>query len=94
MNKPLSTAIMYGSKLRNKYLKLKTIESYETYKKQRNHCVSLLRKTKREFYENLNPNLIADNKSFWKQIKPFFLTRHLRTEILPCLKEIKLFLAL
>ena len=94
MNKPLSTAIIYKSKLRNKYLKLKTIESYEAYKKQRNHCVSLLRKTKREFYENLNPNLIADNKSFWKQVKPFFLIRHLRTEILPFLKEIKLFLAL
>ena len=72
INKPLSTAIMYRSKLRNKYLKLKTIESYEAYKKQRNHCVSRLRKTKREFYENLNPNLIADNKSFWKQVKPFF----------------------
>ena len=24
------------------------------------------------FYENLNPNLITDNKKFWKQVKPFF----------------------
>ena len=50
----------------------KTIESRNAYKKQRNYCVSLLRKTKKEFYENLNPRLIADNKTFWKQVKPFF----------------------
>ena len=24
------------------------------------------------FYENLNPNLITDNKTFWKQVKLFF----------------------
>ena len=72
MNKPLSKAIMFRSKLRNKYLKLKTIKSRNAYKKQCNYCVSLLRKTKKEFYENLNPRLIADIKTFWKQVKPFF----------------------
>ena len=72
INKSLSKAIMVRSKLRNKYLKLKTVESHEAYKCQRNYCVSLLRKTKKEFYENLNPSLIADCKTFWKQVKPFF----------------------
>ena len=72
MNKSLSKAIMIRSKLRNRYIKLKTTEMHDAYKKQRNYCVSLLRKTKKTFYENLNPYLIADNKTFWKQVKPFF----------------------
>ena len=63
---------MVRSRLRNKFLKLKTMESSIKYKKQRNFCVSLLRKTKNKFYENLNPNLITDNKNFWKQVKPSF----------------------
>ena len=41
-------------------------------KKQRNYCVFLLRKIKKSFYENLNPNLITDNRTFWKHVKPFF----------------------
>ena len=69
MNKTLCKAIMFRSKLRNKYLILKATEAYQ---KQRNYCVSLLRKNKKEFYENLNPSLIADNKTFRKQVKPFF----------------------
>ena len=72
MNEILYKAIMAQSKLRNKFLKLKTIESREAYKRQRNYCVSLIRKTKKRFYENLSPNLITDNRKFWKQVKPFF----------------------
>ena len=64
MNNELSKAIMVRSRLRNKYLKLKTIESRDAYKKQRNYCVSLLRKIKKNFYEHLNPNLISDNRKF------------------------------
>ena len=66
---------MIRSKLRNKYIKFKTEEMHIAYKKQRNYCVSLLRKTKRDFYENLNPSLITDNKTFWKLVKPFFLDK-------------------
>ena len=65
MNNDLSKAIMVRSKLRNKFLKLKTNESREAYKTQRNYCVSLLWKVK--FYETLIPNLITDNKMFWKE---------------------------
>ena len=72
MNKDLSKAIMVRSRLRNKFINLRTKESNDAYKKQRNYCVSLQRRIKRNFYENLNPNLIADNKMFWKQVKPFF----------------------
>ena len=71
MNKLLSKAIMVRSRLRNKFIKSKTREIREAYKKQRNYCVTLLRETKRSFYENLNPKFISDNKKFWRQVKPF-----------------------
>ena len=69
MNRALCKAIMVRSKLRNIFLKLNTIESRDACKKQRNFCVSLLRMTKKNYYENLN---VVDNKTFWKSVKPFF----------------------
>ena len=46
ITKDLSKAIMKRSKLRNNYLKNKTDANRMLYKKQRNYCVSLLRKVK------------------------------------------------
>lgn len=40
-NKGLNKAIMLRTKLRNQFLKNKTLESGIKYKKQRNVCVSL-----------------------------------------------------
>ena len=68
MNKELSKAIMNRTRLRNKFLKN---ENRKRYLKQRNYCVSLLRKTKRNYYSNLNEKNIIDNKKFWKTVIPF-----------------------
>ena len=46
-------------------------ENKRKYSKQRNYCVSLLRKTKKNYYNNLNEKKITDNQSFWKTVKPF-----------------------
>ena len=67
MNNDIYKAIMVRSRLRNKYLKLKMEESKNAYKKQRNHCVSIIRKAKCNFYENLDPKFICDNRKFWRQ---------------------------
>ena len=40
------------------------------YNKQRNFCVSLLRKTKKDYCGNLNQKDVIDNKRFWKTPKP------------------------
>ena len=77
INKTLCKAIMIRSRLRNRFPKLKTNESRAEYKKQRNYCVSLLRNTKKRFYEKLSPNLIVDNKKFWKQVQPLFSNKSL-----------------
>ena len=60
---------MLRTKLRNKFLKNRSSENKINYVKQRNRCVSFLKKTKREYYSNLNLKNICDNKSFWKIVK-------------------------
>ena len=72
MNKPFCKAIMVRSRLRNKFLKLKTTESMLAYKKQRNHCVTLLREAKKSYYQKLLVRSITDNKKFWRHVKPIF----------------------
>ena len=68
MNKILSKAIMLRTNLRKKFLKNRSNENKTNYLKQGNHCVSLLRKTKREYYSNLEEKKICDNKIFWKML--------------------------
>ena len=41
-----------------------------SYEKQRNCSVSLLRKSKTNYYANLDEKKVSDNKLFWKVIKP------------------------
>ena len=69
MNKTLSKANMLRTLVRNKFLKNRSNENKTNYVKQRNHCVSLLRKTKREYYTNLDEEKICDSKTFWKIVK-------------------------
>ena len=47
VTKNLRKAIMKRSKLRNKYLRERTNEAKSLYNKQRNLCLSILRKNKR-----------------------------------------------
>ena len=47
--KNLKKAIMKSSKLRNKYLRERTNEAKSLYNNQRNLCVIILRKNKRDY---------------------------------------------
>ena len=69
MNKSLAHAHMKRNRLRNLYLKKKTETTRLVYIKQHNYCVSLLRKTKKDHYANLDEKDVADNKQFWRIIK-------------------------
>ena len=62
---------MQRSKLHNLYLKVRLDENRIRYKKQRNICVSLLRKAKRKHFKDLSIADVTDNK-FWKRVKPLF----------------------
>ena len=70
--KEISKETMTRSRLRNKYLKNSNEENYAMYAKQRNYCVSLLQKSKKQYYENLDERNLMDNKIFWKTIQPSF----------------------
>ena len=72
MAKQLSKSIMRRTKLRNQFLKKRTSEAKLKYNKQRNLCVNLLRKAKRNHYDNLDLNDINDSKKFWTTVKPLF----------------------
>ena len=70
ITKDLSRNIMKRSRLRNKYLNNNNGENRKLYSQQRNYCVSLLRKTKKVYYENLDERKVSDNQFFWKTEKP------------------------
>ena len=71
MNKSLQKEIMKRTRLQNRFSKSNNETHREAYNKQRNYCVHLTRKTKKDYYENLNVNDVTDNKQFWKTVKPF-----------------------
>ena len=72
MNKELSKAIMKRTRLRNIYIKNGSVSSKNNYTKQRNFCTNLLRKTKHNYYSNMDINNVTDNNKFWKAVKPCF----------------------
>ena len=77
MTKTLSKAFMKRSRLKNIYLKSPTVINGNIFKKHRNYCVNLLKREKRNYYNNLNTKLITDNKKFWKTVKPLFSEKHI-----------------
>ena len=72
MTKAMRKALMFRTKLRNIYLRNPNVENGMMFRKQRNDCVKLLKQLKNIYYENLNINLITDNRKFWRCIKPSF----------------------
>ena len=59
-------------RLRKKFLKTRFNEDKKAYNTQRNNCLALVRKAKKNYYNNLDHEDVTDNKTFWKFIKPFF----------------------
>ena len=69
ITKDLSKAIMERSRLRNNFPKNRMGKNKTLYTKQGNFCVSLLKKSKKKYFANLNEKDILDNKLFLKTIK-------------------------
>ena len=72
MTKDLRKQIMVQSKVRNIFNKNRNYENWCKYKRQRNLCLNLSRKTKKSFYKNLDENQVSDSKVFWKNVNHFF----------------------
>ena len=74
-------------RLRNTFLKNPTVANKLAYTKQRNFCVSLLRKVKREYFANLNEKNITDNRKFQQTVKPFLSEKNKSREKITLVKN-------
>ena len=72
MTEKLRKDVMTRSCLRNKYNKNRTFENWSNYKKQRNICTNILKKTKTDYFSNIAIKNITDNKRLWTAVKLFF----------------------
>ena len=74
MTKQLRKAIMNRLKLRNKFSKTRNEESKRRFYRQRNFCISLLRKTKRRcfFFGKIDHRVVSNDRKFWKTVGPLF----------------------
>ena len=61
MDQELSQVVIKRSKLRNVYLKHRSEESRIAYKKERNFCVTLRRKKKADYFNDLHLNFNISN---------------------------------
>ena len=75
VTKELSKAIMLRSNLWNQYLKCKSEGARTRFKVQRNLCVTLLRKAKHDYYENLELGKVNESKKFWNTEDRFSETK-------------------
>ena len=69
MNKELAKAIMKRSKLKNNFNKFKSNENWRLFKRQRNICNRIKRKSKQKYFRKLSTN--PNPKDFWNTMKPF-----------------------
>ena len=90
MARVLSKSIMERTYLRNTFLKNPTVANKLRKTKQKNFCVSLLRKVKREYFANLSKKNITDNRKFWQTIKPFPTEKNKSREKITFVKNRKL----
>ena len=79
IDKTINKEIMKRSQLRNTFLNTKSDIDRKAYNKQSNLCVSLIRREKTNFFNNISTRDIADNKTFWKTVKPL-LTDKIQTK--------------
>ena len=75
INETISKVIVDRTRPRNKFSRNRALENKLAYNKQRIFCLSLLRKAKRIYYNNLDQIAVADSELFCKAIKPFQLDK-------------------
>ena len=75
MTKEHRKAIMLRTRLRNIYLKQCNETNKVAYNQQRNKCVSILKKSKKSYFQSLDVKFVKGNKNFGKESLPFFQTK-------------------
>ena len=75
VTKEFQNSIYIRSKLKNKMNENPSRENVLAYKKQRNICLSLWRKSLKKHLRRITEKGINNNKSFWKFVKPFLANK-------------------
>ena len=75
MNGKCQKEIYVRSTLRNKYWVEPSTKNKVTYKKQRNKCVIIRRKSIKRYMDKISEKVIETNKRFWNFIKPFMANK-------------------
>lgn len=60
------------------------------FSKQSNNCVSLLRKTKQNFYSDINENNEIDDKKVWKTLTLLLVNKVVSDAKIPLIDRIEL----
>ena len=71
---------MARTRLLNRLRKFNCPENQMAYNRQRNCWVKLLKRSKKDFFNNLNGWKVRDDKQFWKTIKSNFTDKILEGE--------------
>ena len=87
MTKALSKTIMERTRLRNTFLKNPIVANKLAYTKQRNVCVSLLKKVKSKYFANLNEKDLTNSRKFWQSVKPFLSEKNRSREKITLVKN-------
>ena len=77
MNKNLRKAMYTRSRLQNRYFKDPSLANKVAYKKQINKCVSLRRKSIKNYFSKLSSKNLANSKGFWNMVKTFLTNKGL-----------------
>ena len=75
MNREFQKEIYVRSRLRNKYWVEPSAENKAAYKKQRNKCVKIRRKSIKRYMDKISEKGIKTNKKFFDFIKPFMANK-------------------
>ena len=81
MTKALRKSIMTRSRFKNINKKKQFFGNWNIYKKQINFWVKLLRKTKQEYFNNVDMKSVRETTKFWKTIKPYFSNFNITQDI-------------
>ena len=71
ITKDLRKGIYTRSRLRSKYIKNLSEVNEKLYKRQRNKCVSIRKKSMKQYFSNIKSKGTVTNREFWKTMKPF-----------------------
>ena len=90
MTKTLRQAKILRWQLKNKFIKSQNNDEWSNYKKQRNFCTNLLKKSKQNYFGQLDMKHSNDSRMFWKIIKPFFSDNGMNSNKVMMIEEDKL----